>query len=257
MDHASRTTERQARAHDDPEARRRVLVDRLLRRAEPLDVGRCPMGAKRCVGGTRKGLVTDRACAQCHGTGRLTIPAPERIALAAYCGDEWAREVVPVVKPGGPQPDRLLVPSAFRLWTNGLSRWPGALKRAALTASKVALPVWERNFGFEWTGADSLQRNAVDAAAAWIQCPCEQHLSEWWEASDPEHPDPELAGGGSFETWVMRPWDVAASVERGSWSGRIGNLPHRVLAAARLTGEATVRHAIQRRLIGWALGEDE
>lgn len=188
-------------------------------------------------------------CPSCAGTGLTLRP---RVELAAYCGDEASRHAGGLE--GWATPNINPTERPFSEWLAGLSRWgPRVLVRAAIAAARVALRFlpcggsphrqqgkagrWYRKVGIEPCGAGEWEpcecdeaRRAIEAAEAWVECPCEEHLLAWWEAV----PQPPL-------TWVPVPLDT-----------ELGHLA--IQGAAQLAGEAPVRSAIQRALISWALG---
>ena len=212
-------------------------------------------------------------CSSCAG-----LSLQQRVELAAYCGDEVSRLVVGVIYPcklcsgsgwcwlastagnayrmqAGPRPalhhEKWSEPirvacQCFKDWLSGLSRWGRpVLVRAACAAARVALHVWEGTRGAArpdaggWA-ADMAPRRAIEAAEAWLACPCEEHLAVW-------APFRSLGAYPDLPEWVPRSFDTR--------SDRAQNPLARVQSAARLTGEQPVREAIQRALVEWALGD--
>jgi hypothetical protein len=161
------------------------------------------------------------------------------VELAAYCGSEGARLVVS-------DPFKADCSATRPCWecadanTNGalfypgLDRWnsPLVLARAALAAGRVALcsaaqnaPTWESD-----------ARTAIEAAAAWVACPCEEHR----EACERLY----LADGR-----VGDPFNATLGIA----CGLVGDATHTIGLLARLAGEQPVREAIQRDLANWSL----
>jgi hypothetical protein len=209
----------------------------------------------------------DTSCPSCVGTGS---PFRARVELAAYAGSEAARLVVPDVPGGfslangqrcahdpGLSVDRITYPCSTRgcstRWLSGLSRWadigpaPGwILVRASVAAARVAPsalrcddphsnhPDWQAPSGHRASecGRGVDPRRAIEAAEAWLACPCEEH----WTARHVAHVE------AVHLAWLPPPGQDA---ER-----------HRdaIRHAARLAGEAPVLNAIRSSLIEWSLG---
>lgn len=130
-------------------------------------------------------------------------------------------------------------PAALAPWLSGLSRWgPHVLVRAAVAAARVALPVWaERECGEGHNPDLSICQlaqpplRAIEAAEAWLACPCEEHRWKWADA---------WAGGTD---WFSAP----------EWlPGTIQGAGESIQDAAHLAGEPAVRAAICTALIEWA-----
>jgi hypothetical protein len=216
-------------------------------------------------------------CPACLGLSRR-----ERLELAAYCGDEAARETTgwdparcippPAVRSGrwaghrgpfvgeGVMTSCLLHGDGWSLdsWLAGLAaRWPqGVMVRAAVAAGRVALEVWEprscrvcRGRGGAPGGhghyVNEGPRRALEAAEAWLACPCEEH--------EPYH---EAVDFGDYDdatsTWSTPQWATGAC--KATWSTNAGNAGILgIESAARLTSEAEVRKAICDALIAWSI----
>lgn len=193
----------------------------------------------------------------------------ERLELAAWCGSDAARALVPchdepsayVVAIEGDS--RLLVPTPLSAWLRGLSRWadvgpvPGwVLVRAAVAAARVALPKARR--GVSGPGGQSMSataareqaraavraaHRAITAAEAWLDDPSEERrlacgrmVMSWAAASRPDD-------------WWSQPvmlidWGAAAHP---------GRLEACCRSAADVVDEAPVRTAICSALTSWAL----
>jgi len=180
------------------------------------------------------------------------------VELAAYCGDEVAREVVgkqpwTVLHQFTPDRDFWKFMDSFRekdfaRWLSGLSRWPGAEVRAAVAAGWCALEVWEHSmgwryiagYGWEPFGGPTLcagyearrPRRALTLAQAYADDPTEANREAWESLRDITLP-----------LWVPMASDIEDSQE-----SLVG-----IDAAANLAGKATVREAICEALIEWVL----
>lgn len=91
-------------------------------------------------------------------------------------------------------------------------------------------------FGDPASAPDPAPRRALEAARAWVECPCEEHREAWREA---QVDVVEASGVGTF---VPNPEDPPHVTQQ------------RITKAANLAGEAPIRAAIQSALIAWALG---
>lgn len=191
-------------------------------------------------------------CERCDGTGFRPVRAV--IELAAYAGDEAAREVM-----GWPPSDEghrfgypclgeLYPPvvgstNSLSIWVGGLARWgQQAQARAACAAAEVAyrgMPTdaieGEKFSRLRLLNEKGRARQALTAAKDWLECPCEKHREAWHDASvQPGMPN-----------WAPQPWGSPPRQDVDSRSA-IG-------FAARLAGETVVREAICAALIKWAL----
>lgn len=180
-------------------------------------------------------------CPRCAG-----ITLQKRIELAAYCGSEAARLVVG-------EPDWVWNPNdlseaqqmgswrqhpddvPLRGWLSGLKRYgPHVLLRAALAAGRAV------HFGsvvFECGVADCNICRALDACAAWLECPTAENREAWrlaWVITG--------GNGGGPGQWIPSP------------ESRGELLLMKIRNAARLTSEQTVRAAVCKALCEWALG---
>jgi hypothetical protein len=192
------------------------------------------------------------------------------LELAAFCGDEGARLVVDPGHQVGtyfhlpPTPDR---PHGihgdgvrFDEFVSDISRWadvPGwVVVRAAVAAARVALRAeFDRGVRIEVTGEQlasawniltpearprymtaDLRRAAaaLEAAEAWLACPCEKHEEAWIVAS--HHPGTDVPN--------VPGWLPCGHARKGGT----------VLVAAQYAGEAAVRAAICDALVAYALG---
>ena len=129
-------------------------------------------------------------------------------------------------------------------WLQGLERWGQlVMVRAAVAAARrvlKTLPRYEREPYICPMGGDRVNEEspsallAIEAAEAWRDCPCEEH-QEVWRLANIE---------------AMRATDTAL------WLPRATQRSHDVEAiqsAAQLTSEDTIRAAICKTLIEWAL----
>lgn len=198
----------------------------------------------------------------------------ERVALASYLGDASARIVLPDAEgdrckvvgcgfplrmhPLFPVPNAWMricspgVPWSFDAWVKGLAlNGQETMVRAAVAAARVVSQpidtaagpqcrICER--GIEvWLGPDESPckcryLEAIEAAEAWLTCPCDEH-QEVWRLCNVEagYPFAEL-------DWIPPACNVAA-VSR----------EETIRRCAKLTTEDTIRAAIRNTLIPWAL----
>lgn len=235
------------------EERARALVARM----------RVAPGCEKCrgeglvvtdIGPTRSMPLDCRACA---GTGS---PLRARVELAAYCGDEAARQAVEVREQHGWE-----VPAAgggwvsagrraFQMWLAGLSRWsdvgpvPGwARRHAALAASRAAWPAVHPEVR---RPPRVLLDDALEAARLAQDSPMRDEAQRAWvEAfvvvSPPHDPLEWLVApeASSPPRWTVRD-EVAVA-----WNEAVPG------HAARWAGEQPVRSAICSALSQWALEE--
>lgn len=231
--------------------------------------------------------------------------APEKLELAAYVGHAAARKAAghgccPRHQALGRDPQegalaRLLcsesplsVHDPLPAWVRGLSRWGAEVQvRAAVAAGWVALGAEERRVGVVWDEANRVYRHdtdsfdpasmnlvhrlldarrAIEAAEAWLCCPCEEHriaaaralldarpvdggLDRAWLPTVPTRfkagTHPTRGGGG----WGEEPAGfVPCTADVDEWNHRAVDL------SARLATPGAVRTAISQHLTSWALG---
>ena len=282
-------------ASGSPADRAALLVARL--RVAP-GCETCGGRAWQLLSHGRGGLPAPHSCVACAGTGtpfraRVELAAycsDESARGALGYGPMSMRSVVGAVE--CPTTDTPLVEIAYVYtlpsWLRGLSRWadigpvPGwVLVRAGAAAARVALPVWEASLGWTWSGGRLLfqgvagedvdatldrgidvrvgaPRRAIDAADAWLACPCEGHRiaacvtlldampteggnGRAWLPCPPNRP----TGGWGLETVGVWP----STADTAEWNTRAVSL------SARLAGEPAVRAAIQEALVSWSLGQ--
>ena len=80
-------------------------------------------------------------------------------------------------------------------------------------------------------------RHAIEAAEAWVNCPCEEHRKACWEIVGP---------GPLLPLWSTAPATMAAH-----GTDKLTQLPGAAVEAAGVIGEQTVREAICTALIEW------
>jgi len=225
-DTALRSLERTHQADPSPESLIRWLVAR--ERAGEVCDG-CSMPPPHWIG---------KHCPRCAG---LTLRS--RIELAAYCGSEGARLVLPLKDLLVCTPNRK---AGFAGFVTGLARWgQHVLARAACAAARVAhdrntparSECANRRYGALDCGcSDCLAGRAIEAAEAYRDCPCEEHREAWAQALLPAVP-----------LWTPAPFDYVPEHHEGEASRSS------IQAAARLAGEQPVREAICADLIRWAI----
>ena len=196
---------------------------------------------------------------------RAGLIQPELIELAAYVGDEAAREVLGPVWlawdfPGGGS-STLTDPwseieAPLETWSRFLPRWEGAPLRTAVAAARVALKskpcgrcrptrqsgrtIYEAYMEPCPKCGDRIARDpaplrAIEAAEEWMVCPCEEHRRTWlgrFRAA--------MRGGLTLVPCPGDPIETTADLME---------------SAARLTSEQAVRAAILAEVAPWALGE--
>ena len=186
------------------------------------------------------GSVADAARVLAERLRRGTL-TQERVELAAYVGDEAARLVAgcACASAGDEYAWACWCDHGLALapWARGLSRWgEAACVRVVVAAGRVA---WSsscrcltHNTALH-SGQCSAHFGALDAAQAWIDCPCEEHRALWIEAR-----------ALIQRVWVAGPADGHTPIV---W------LPLTLKACADLSSESDVRTAIRDSLVTWAL----
>lgn len=191
---------------------------------------------------------------------RAGVTTPERLALAAYCGDEGAR-----VADNGPQRVLEIADSEFPAWVSGLARWQD--DREALV--RVAWgPAWEA-LG-RWRAAHVLRCGECRLATSRVeQCVDAQRAREALLAAARWCLEPGLSPDLTWEAWLSLPeWC------RLTWSAAFGGFagpaipaveaPEAAFAAGRaltaaagLIGEDGVRAAVRRWACPWLCGDED
>ena len=179
-------------------------------------------------------------CTLCLGTGKRPMPWDERFALAAYCGDEASRVLVPKHWENF---DDL----SLEAWLPFLqAEWPTAMPRAAIAAAERSLPVWENReyrkcIGCRRSNSSNMCKahrgpyGSVYASRRWVEEPTASNLAQVTEAFNalPARPGP-------------RDWCLSAAMPSAL-------VARKIQAAAQIAGEPAVRKAIQIELIDWSL----
>lgn len=217
----------------------------------------------------------------------------ERLELAAYCGDEAAREIAPlsgIKHPAKRYEDRCeacddlgaqtvmvngvaaldpcpcLDPSNWRfvLWLDGIARWGSrVLVRASVAAARTAYPRW---IAHEETQTRMLSirpgETAPEAAARQWREDTIRPLGAldaaemWLRCPCARHEDEWLAASHAVHLETV-PWSHRfAWVPTGPWAHDPDHGHNREAPqhAARIAGEQAVREAICEALTSWALG---
>jgi hypothetical protein len=231
-------------AQRDPSARVAYLRARL--RADE-KCGECGGLRNRFV---QPPLLLTEACPACAGTGLLWLP---RVQLAAYLGDEAARAALGCTcvsweRDGVRNHADSCAGHGPRLpladWARGLARWGRmAAVRAAVAGARVALA--HREAGLTTATA----RRAIEAAEAWIVCPCEEHRRTW------EHVAHERNNGWGLVNGPNQWMPCGCEVEGGPLLADTAHLAFCLENAARLAGEDRVRAAVLAEVSPWALQE--
>ena len=180
-----------------------------------------------------------------------------RVELAAYCGDPVARRVIYGHLPDWISPSHTHIrDDAYgRAWSvEPLPDWASRLQslwgrevcvRAAVTAARLALPVWEEG---------NLAPHACFQSGAAISCAApEQHApleaieaAERW-LEDQSEENAQAAGDAAvagLPRWAMIP-------AAGAYHPGVTNMHSGPVDAAELVGEQAIRNAVQRALIEW------
>jgi len=131
-------------------------------------------------------------------------------------------------------------------WARGLERWGKEVcVRAAIAAARAVLPGWEEQQDGKFRAhkrgeMDPRPRQAIEAAEAWVLCPCDEHREECGRRGTTQTAGQLVA----FSIGVpgARPDEIQRT------------LPVVLAAAVEIAGEQAVRDAIKAELIPWALG---
>jgi hypothetical protein len=217
---------------------------------------------------------------------RLGTISAERIEVAAYAGDEAARQLVLAEraicecnllgkKHGRPCPlagrsvaetkGALRIPRATWRWLTHFPAHREALACVALAVLPFAGPLPEHPLGEVIAGLEP-------AVRSWLACPCEAHFIAIETARDrgaeisPEHFGGTMMGGplapGMLEDWHavyggFNRWDLAVQAvveaDPGSILAPLDELAQSLVRARRTT-EAELRGAIRASVVDWALG---
>lgn len=186
-----------------------------------------------------------------HEQLRAGALTSHRIALAAYADDPAARHVL------GEQAPREV--DSIKEWVCGFDDWGRETTvRAAIGLGRRVLTEWERNAGWEVSGEDGelrianradatftaaleaalAPRRAVEAAEAWVGCPCPQHRAAAEEYSWGSSPDATHASCLAVAR-AMITVDFAVQA---------------VVDASELLAEEIIREAMRDAVVPWALG---
>lgn len=224
-------------------------MDERLRQLERQRLGADPAAAHR--------LLLERVRA-----GRI---GPQRLRLAAYCGDPGARAIL-----GAEAPD---APTASKAWFMGLA---GFGKRVvvftAILTGRLVEPAWERR-GM-WLGIEALR-----SAEQWYVCPCARHRRRATDlARDGKPPIPyttrtagKIAESASHRDRSRSEEHTAARLGAQDASAAAWNAPEvftsapaeEVASLVALCGltqtpsPSQMRALVAARLGAWVLGESE
>lgn len=184
-------------------------------------------------------------CQDCAGTGLRLRPWAE---LAAYCGAEWAREALdlfPLVPCYGTHlgHSNSCPRCNVQDFCAGLSRWGQQVQvSAAVAAARAA---WERNdrlaVGPSRLVAVAAPLRAIEAAEAWLACPCERHNDACYVHAE----EIEAPGWSTIPAYLVYHGSTGEAAR--------SNLANLVAGAATLAGEPATRAAIQSALTAYAL----
>lgn len=184
---------------------------------------------------------------------RMGTLAPERLEIAAYCGNKaailaggltgWANPADPTQRP-------------FGEWIEGLARWgPTVQVRGALALQRAMFKLTTSGPCAASCGVEDAMRArkerlqlALDAQAAWIENPTERarERARWaWSAA-----------------WIHRePWLLPPPDQHGRWLEPCGILAcveactrRSDYASPRGVGPRAARNAITSALVSWSLG---
>lgn len=177
----------------------------------------------------------------------------QRIELAAYCGDEAARAVTGNCTgyDGAYHQDCCYYVVPLAALAKGLSRWGKLVQVRAAWAAGMAC-VKTCLHGEEdplRCSACVAAIRALNAAKAWLDCPCEGHSS--YERAVEQRTYDDARGEWSIPFWATSP-------VRATWSTNAGDAYEvGIKSAARYLDERTVCKAICEELTRWALGGPE
>jgi hypothetical protein len=149
---------------------------------------------------------------------------PERLDLAAHLGHAPALAALEREAPAQSLAD----------WASGLHQWGHpACVRAAVAAARAAVATHAPREG----DADAVR--AIEAAEAWLACPCRKHYAEA-EAFNRLR--------GRLPEWAWEAVTSSHCAPRACWHHRLA-----IQAAARALGEEATRAAVRDALVPWAL----
>ncbi len=183
------------------------------------------------------------------------LPRP-RLELAAFLGHEAARLALPG-SPGidGEAPTRL----AGELWPWGKE----ACVAAAVAASHAVSTL---DLGARRDARDGRPRRAIEAAAAWVHCPCDAHVAAARQAADAALQAAGIASPSAVASAERHPALAAhhAAAAAAAWPLPVASKhAHRAIKyaeeAARASGalgRADLTGVICQALILWALGPE-
>jgi hypothetical protein len=200
--------------------------------------------------------------------GNLTL---DRVELAAWCGDPAARAAVSdcdgvwhVSWEAGTWWGRESSPDTWldlEPWLRGLARWGAdVLVRAAVAAARVAWVHYVEGVGAGSTHYEGCScctpPIAIDAAEAWLACPCARH------ASEAERLGPGRVG--PRRRWCTSVGQAIAAIDQSRRSPRLEALSEvaadyareAIEGSAAIAGEARVLDAIRSSLTAWALSSE-
>ncbi|MBX3471712.1 MAG: hypothetical protein KF878_33065 [Planctomycetes bacterium] len=196
------------------------------------------------------GALEDEA-ARLQALARAGELRPGALEIAAYCGHEAARLIA--VAPA---------PTSLEYWVRGLERWGTTpLVVAALAAAALVAPAWRESP----LDADPVER-ALEAARAWVACPCRAHEDAAFAAG---HAADRVADGAGPAAARTRAAIQVASYA--AWSARApqpptndddeptpvtdGDGPAQAAAFARevLGSDERLWPAVRRAVLAWAL----
>ncbi len=165
-----------------------------------------------------------------------------KLELAAYAGSEAARNAL-----GDEAPK---VPDDLWDWAMGLERWGHeALVRACIVMARLVLPHWEE------VSRDKSPRKALQAAEAWLSCPCAKHARAAKAAEDAAKHAGVAVRGGAFMPVAWGVADAAHAIVSGQPEGMLAT--DAVESAVEVgIPEEEIRAAISEALLSWVLGSD-
>jgi hypothetical protein len=255
------------------DARLRQLERRWAETRDPADAARLTHELERS-GASPAEVLRERL--------RLELLPSGRFELACYVGHPLAVELLASAGETLPEVD-----ADLGAWVRGLGYWgKEAAVRGAVAAARTALPAWEAGHPQE---RRPLQ--AVEAADAWLGCPCEQHAARalaaaqacWllgdaearrgdaaarraWEAAWPTTVDSgraeaitSAAGSAAYaartDAEVAGSWaeNAAASAAEALGSERLPPSALVVWEEVRELGAPAIRGAIRAAVGAWAL----
>lgn len=155
----------------------------------------------------------------------------DQVLVAAYLGLPPARLALGADAP--------TIPSANRDWVSGLRHFAKIVSVVgAVTVARNQLHIWT-----EWAPGDGRPGLAIEAASAWIQCPCDDHARAAEAAYEAAHAASRLTVAAS--DWNQVPRTARASIPAARAAGKAADS---AACAARAAAALDARRASEHLL---------